>query len=406
MDEKAGKRTVVLEHLVHDAKRYIALNFPYDTALIAAARKAGATWSATHKRWYLQNGPEELKAIFAAYKGVAWVDMNGLRNKVDAGPSGPEPSAVQTRSGSSGATKGTQAISATSVTNRNEAPSIRPAQQEALAAMRRKLEVARYSPRSIQVYLSATKQLFLHFPRKHPNDIGTDDIEAFQHHMATVRKVSNSTLNQAVNAIRYYYMKVVGDARRVTFIERPRKETKLPLVLSKAEIAAILKAPTNLKHQAMLALAYSGGLRVSEVLALQPEDLLFDRGLILIRGAKGNKDRTTLLGRSTAELLNRYLAHVKPRGMLFEGQGGGSYSARSLQKILEAALLKVGITKPASMHTLRHSFATHLLEQGTDLRYIQALLGHASSKTTEIYTHVTTRYLQGIVNPMDNLDTP
>jgi site-specific recombinase XerD len=224
--------------------------------------------------------------------------------------------------------------------------------------------------------------------------------------MATVRKVSNSTLNQAVNAIRYYYMNVVGDARRVTFIERPRKETKLPLVLSKAEIAAVLKAPANLKHQAMLALAYSGGLRVSEVLALQPEDLLFDRGLIRIRGAKGNKDRTTLLGRSTAELLNRYLEHAKPRGLLFEGQGGGAYSARSLQKVLEAALFKVGITKPASMHTLRHSFATHLLEQGTDLRYIQALLGHASSKTTEIYTHVTTRYLQGIVNPMDNLDTP
>ncbi|MBL7945014.1 MAG: tyrosine-type recombinase/integrase [Flavobacteriales bacterium] len=103
----------------------------------------------------------------------------------------------------------------------------------------------------------------------------------------------------------------------------------------------------------------------------------------LVHDAKGNKDRTTLLGRSMAELLKRYLEHVKPRGMLFEGQGGGSYIARSLQKVLEAALLKVGITKPASMHTLRHSFATHVLEQGTDLRYIQALLGHASSKTTE-----------------------
>lgn len=256
------------------------------------------------------------------------------------------------------------------------------------------------------MYLGATKQLFQHFPQKHPNDIRTEDIEAFQHHLATVRKVSNSTLNQAVNAIRYYYMNVVGDARRVTFIERPRKETKLPLVLSKAEVAAVLKAPTNLKHQAMLALAYSGGIRVSEVLALRPDDLLYERGLIRIRGAKGNKDRTTLLGRSTAELLKRYVAQTQPRELLFEGQGGGAYSARSLQKVLEAALEKAGIRKPATMHTLRHSFATHLLEQGTDLRYIQALLGHASSKTTEIYSHVSTRYLQGIVNPMDNLDTP
>jgi len=155
-------------------------------------------------------------------------------------------------------------------------------------------------------------------------------------------------------------------------------------VLSKVEIAAVLKAPSNLKHQAMLALAYSGGLRVSEVIALRPDDLLFDRGLIQIRGAKGNKDRTTLLGRSTAEQLKRYIEHTQPREMLFEGQGGGAHSARSLQKVLEATLEKAGIAKPASMHTLRHSFATHLLEQGTDLRYIQALLGQASSKTTEI----------------------
>jgi site-specific recombinase XerD len=145
---------------------------------------------------------------------------------------------------------------------------------------------------------------------------------------------------------------------------------------------------------------------VSEVLTLRPDDLLYDRGLIRIRGAKGNKDRTTLLGRSTAELLKRYVEHTQPRSLLFEGQGGGAYSARSLQKVLEAALEKAGIQKPATMHTLRHSFATHLLEQGTDLRYIQALLGHASSKTTEIYTHVSTRYLQGIVNPMDALDLP
>jgi site-specific recombinase XerD len=405
MDGKDVKRKVVLEHLVHDTKRCIALNCPYDTDLIAAAKKAGATWSASHKRWYVLNAPEHLQAIFAAFKGVAWVDMNGLRKKPEAA-TGAKPPGPRKSQGSSSGKAATQAVPLAPTISRKEATSLNPAQAEALAAMQRKLEVARYSPRSIQVYLSATKQLFLHFPQKRPQDIGKDDIEEFQHHMATVRKVSNSTLNQAVNAIRYFYMKVVGDARRITFIERPRKETKLPLVLSKAEIAAVLKAPTNLKHQAMLALAYSGGLRVSEVLALQPEDLLFDRGLILIRGAKGNKDRTTLLGRSTAELLNRYLEHAKPRGMLFEGQGGGVYSARSLQKVLEAALFKVGITKPASMHTLRHSFATHLLEQGTDLRYIQALLGHASSKTTEIYTHVTTRYLQGIVNPMDNLDTP
>ncbi len=407
MDKKPVEReqTVKLEHLVHKAQRCIAVHFAYDAELVHAAKQAGAKWSASHRCWWTPNAPEHLQAIFAAFKGKAWVDMNGLRKKADAGTAVPHSSPAPTGSGPARQTKHVPASPKPQRVVANK-PILNDIQGTALAAMRRKLEIARYSPRSIQVYLSATRQLFQHFPKKHPNDIRTEDIEAFQHHLATERKVSNSTLNQAVNAVRYYYMNVVGDARRVTFIERPRKETKLPLVLSKTEVAAVLKAPTNLKHQAMLALAYAGGLRVSEVLALVPEDLLFDRGLIRIRGAKGNKDRTTLLGRSTAELLKRYLEHAKPRERLFEGQGGGAYSARSLQKVLEAALEKAGVHKPATMHTLRHSFATHLLEQGTDLRYIQALLGHASSKTTEIYTHVSTRYLRGIVNPMDNLDTP
>ncbi|MBL7981465.1 MAG: tyrosine-type recombinase/integrase [Flavobacteriales bacterium] len=406
MDKKVveRERAVKLEHLVHNAQRCIALYFAYDAELVHAAKQAGAKWSATHRCWWTPNAPEHLQAIFAAFKGKAWVDMNGLRKKPDAVPTVPKAPSKPT----STVTTSKPPTRTDQRTQRKEpqAVPLTPEHENALAAMRKKLEIARYSPRSIQVYLSATRQLFQHFPQKHPNDIRTEDIEDFQHHLATARKVSNSYLNQVVNAVRYYYKDVLGDMHRVKFIERPRKETKLPLVLSKAEIAALLKAPSNLKHQAMLALAYSGGLRVSEVLALRTDDLLIDRGLIRIRAAKGNKDRTTLLGRSTAELLKRYVEHYQPRTLLFEGQGGGAYSARSLQKVLESALDKAGIQKPATMHTLRHSFATHLLEQGTDLRYIQALLGHASSKTTEIYTHVSTRYLQGIVNPMDNLDTP
>lgn len=390
------QRVVRLEAITHNGVRRIAMRFPYDAELIAAGKTIGAQWSRTHNCWHVPNGSESMKAVFAAYKGRAWVNADALFAKGSPATAAPANTPPTPKAIPPNKTAPTKA----------PAPVPNAAQQDALEHMARKLEIARYSPNSIKTYLNATKQLFLHYPQKHPNDIRTEDIETFQHHLATVRKVSNSTLNQAVNAIRYYYMNVVGDVKRVTFIERPRKETKLPLVLSKAEVAAVLKAPTNLKHQAMLALAYSGGLRVSEVLALRPEDLLFDRALIRIRGAKGNKDRTTLLGRSTAELMRRYQDNYKPRELFFEGQGGGAYSARSLQKVMEAALLKAGINKPATMHTLRHSFATHLLEQGTDLRYIQALLGHASSKTTEIYTHVTTRYLQGIVNPMDNLDTP
>lgn len=384
MAEKPGKTTVRLEHLVHATEHCIAIAFPYNTELIAAAKKAEAKWSKTQKRWYTPNTPEHLRTIFQVFKGLAWVDTTALFNKPASGSTATGKAPAQ------------QAKPAQAAPNAE--------QQEALAAMQRKLEIARYSPRTIDAYLNATKHLFLHFPTKPPGDIRTEDIEAYQHHLATVRKVSNSHLNQVVNAVRYYYMNVVGDAKRVTFIERPRKETKLPLVLSKSEVAAVLKAPDNLKHRTMLSLAYSAGLRVSEVIALRPEDLLFDQGLIRVRQAKGNKDRTTLLGSSIAELLQKYMAAYQPSGFLFAGQNGGMYSARSLQLVMQAALAKAGIQKPASMHTLRHSFATHLLEQGTDLRYIQTLLGHASSKTTEVYTHVSSRYLQGIVNPLDALD--
>jgi len=403
MDEKGVKRTVLLEHLVHDAKRCIALNFPYDAELIAFAKKTGAKWSARHRRWYLQNGPEELKAIFAAFKGVAWVDMEGLRKKAHTAPSGPTaPSLQQHQHSTYGSTKGQAFV--TTKSTRKEAAAVNPAQQEALNAMQRKLEIARYSTNTIDTYVNATKLFFLHFPGKAPNDIRTEDIEAYQHELATVRKVSNSYLNQVVNAVRYYYKDVVGDAYRVKFIERPRGERKLPKVLSEQEVAAILKAPTNLKHRCILMLIYSAGLRLGELIALERTDIIPERKQVLIRGGKGGKDRISLLSEKLLLQLDEYLKTYQPHRYLFEGPNGGNYSDTSVQQVFKQAKKKAGVTAPATVHTLRHSFATHLLENGTDLRYIQTLLGHASSKTTEIYTHVSTKAIGKIRSPLDNLD--
>ncbi|MBX2978739.1 MAG: tyrosine-type recombinase/integrase [Flavobacteriales bacterium] len=201
--------------------------------------------------------------------------------------------------------------------------------------------------------------------------------------VATVRQVSNSYLNQEVNAVRYYYKDVLGDAYRVKFIERPRKERKLPSVLSEAEVAALLKAPTNLKHRCMLMLIYSAGLRMGKLLRMELKHIDRDRSQVLILGAKGKKDRISLLSPKLVSVLDTYIAEYRPKQLLFEGQSGGSYSEASVQAVFHAAKDKAGITKPATVHTLRHSFATHLLENGTDLRYIQTLLGHSSSKTTE-----------------------
>ncbi len=187
-------------------------------------------------------------------------------------------------------------------------------------------------------------------------------------------------------------------------LERPLKAQKLPTVLSEREVAAILKAIDNLKHRTMLQLIYAAGLRRSELVNLKTNDIDRQRKVINIRGAKGKKDRITLLSEKFIVLLEAYLREYAPKMWLFEGAGGEQYSASSLQKVFTAALQKSGVTKEATLHTLRHSFATHLLEKGTDLRYIQALLGHNSSKTTEIYTHVTTKGIDKITSPLDDLD--
>jgi integrase/recombinase XerD len=178
----------------------------------------------------------------------------------------------------------------------------------------------------------------------------------------------------------------------------------LPNVLSKQEVKAILGASLNIKHRAMLSLIYSCGLRRGELLNLKPTDIDSNRGLLIIRQAKGKKDRIAPLSAKTVEMLRDYYRTAKPKKWLFEGQvPGQQYDDRSIQLVLKNSLIKAGIKKPVTLHWLRHSYATHLLEAGTDLRYIQEILGHKSSSTTQIYTHVSTRSIQNIVSPFDDL---
>jgi integrase/recombinase XerD len=187
-------------------------------------------------------------------------------------------------------------------------------------------------------------------------------------------------------------------------IERPRREHRLPNVLSKEEVKAILAAPVNLKHRAMLSLIYACGLRRSELLNLKPADVDSNRKLLIIRQGKGNKDRVVAISEKTIGMLRDYYKAYRPKVWLFEGQvSGEKYPEESLAKVLKNSCAKAGIKKPETPHWLRHSFATHLLESGTDLRYIQELLGHKSSKTTEIYTHVSIKSLQKIRSPFDDL---
>lgn len=248
------------------------------------------------------------------------------------------------------------------------------------------------------------KDFINYFPEKDIEALTETDIQVYQNYLVRIKKVSSSTQNQVINAIKFYFEKVKGGKRTVYTLERPIKESKLPQVLSKKEVMAILGSVHNVKHKAMLYLAYSGGLRAGELINLRKEDIDSESMRLFIRGGKGKKDRVTLLSKKALNLLRIYYREYKPVNWLFDGQNGQQYSLSSLRSVFNQAVKRAQISKRVTLHTLRHSFATHLLEKGTDLRYIQVLLGHNSSKTTEIYTHITHKGMNKITSPLDELD--
>ncbi|MBI5195601.1 MAG: site-specific integrase [Nitrospirae bacterium] len=269
--------------------------------------------------------------------------------------------------------------------------------------LKRELLSRKYSYKTVKGYLYYNRD-FLGFINKQPTDISDSDIKDYLLYLAEDKQSATSTLNQAINALKFYYGTMLKK-KFVYEVKRPRKDKKLPVVLSKEEVTKILNSVDNLKHRAILMIVYSAGLRVGEVVRLKPEDIDSKRMLIHIKGAKGRKDRYVMLSEIALEILRGYWREYKPSKYLFQGAKADRYiSIRTVQKILEHACQKAGIKKEITVHSLRHSFATHLLEAGTDLRYIQELLGHAHSKTTEIYTHVSTKSISKIQSPLDSLD--
>lgn len=262
----------------------------------------------------------------------------------------------------------------------------------------------RYAENTISTYLDALL-VFLRFNvGKSLVEINNDDLIRFNNEYILENKFSSSFQNQVVNAVKLFFRTIENKILDISLIHRPRREKLLPNVLSKEEMKSILEAPSNLKHKAMLSVIYSCGLRRSELLNLKINEVDSKRKLLIIKQSKGKKDRIIPLSEKIIVLLREYYKLYKPKVWLFEGQFGGMYSEKSLANVLKQSLAKSNIKKPVSLHWLRHSYATHLLEAGTDLRYIQEILGHSSSKTTEIYTHVSTKSLQNIKSPFDDLD--
>ena len=259
----------------------------------------------------------------------------------------------------------------------------------------------RYSDSTRVTYENQMRQ-FMEFIEPTPiNSLTKELVDQYMIYLVETRKVSISTQNTAINAIKFYLEQVNKGERTFYYVDRPIKDKLLPSVLSEEEMQKLLGASQNIKHRCIMFLLYSAGLRISELLSLKWKDIDEYRMIIYIRGGKGGKDRITLLSKLALDYLKYYLDLYKPKDWLFESPTGSQYSPRSVNQFIHRYCSMAGIRKHVSAHTLRHSFATHLLERGTDLRYIQTLLGHESSRTTERYTHVTKRGFEKLISPLD-----
>jgi len=276
--------------------------------------------------------------------------------------------------------------------------------EDAVTALAQTLMLKRYSHRMIKSYKNCFRRFIRHYDDAKPSHLTRAQIDAYIVHLIKTKNITESHQNQILSAIKMFYAVTIPQEEKVKYLIRPKKSMKIPHVLTEAEVVRLFKATDNLKHQCILMLIYSGGLRLGELIQLRLADLQPANQRLFVYGGKGKKDRCTLLSPKVWSRLQHYLEVYMPVEWVFEGQAGGQYSPRSVQEIFVRAKRKSSINSYATVHTLRHSFATHLLEKGVDLRYIQELLGHESSKTTEIYTHITKKSWDKIKSPLDDLE--
>jgi integrase/recombinase XerD len=282
--------------------------------------------------------------------------------------------------------------------------SIKPAQYEAaIVALEQCLMLKRYSWRTIKSYKNCFRDFIRYYDNIKPRELTRKHINDYLFHLVKDKQVSVSYQSQVMSAIKMFYASVVEQGEKVENLYQPKPPLKLPKVFMEEEVEALLRSVDNLKHRCLLMLIYSAGLRLGEAIGLRTEDLQPQQNRLYVRGGKGQKDRCTLLSPKVWTQLSAYLDLYKPIEWVFEGPNGGPYSERSVQEVFTQAKKRSGVNPQATVHTLRHSFATHLLEKGVDLRYIQELLGHESSKTTEIYTHITKKGWDKLRSPIDDL---
>lgn len=370
--------TIKLSIREHDGENRLFADFSYNKELIKTIKEIpGARWSQSKRQWHFNLNPQVAELLAQKVSDLARIDSTQLKEQW------------------------------AELKEKEKADRLVDIDQETVRAIdyfKLWMEQKRYSPQTVKNYLNQLIQFLTYYQPRSYKELTVEDVERYNHNVIIGQGLSVSFQRGMVGAIKLFYSHGQNTKMDLNKLQRPFKEHRLPDVLSKEEVEAIIKSTNNIKHKALLGIIYSCGLRIGEVIALELKHMDKDRKLIKIVQAKGKKDRYVPYSDKLRSILHTYFGQYSPQKYLFEGQYEGPYTERSAAKVLQNAIKKCGIKKNATLHTLRHSFATHLLEAGTDIRYIQELLGHNSPKTTMIYTHVSSKKISEIKSPLDDLD--
>jgi len=377
------QQVVTIKHLFINKQKQIGLQF-YPSKIVQNIIKGlpGVKWSKEFNMAYILNTKQNLDIIFDDFRGLAWVNSGHFFHQ---------------KSNS----RSNETVSLTSYRKRNLSPGYRICPEIYL----QKLELKQYSLNTSKSYIRLFEAFINFFKDWELLQIDEEQIRMYLQSLVQQGR-SQSYINQIISSIKFYYEVVLEMPNRFYSIERPIRKEGLPKVISLEEVSLIISNTNNIKHKCIISLLYSAGLRRGELLSLKLGDIDSKRMVINIHKGKGGKDRITILSESVLKILRFYFKVWRPKTYLFEGMKGRQYSASSISKILSNACIKANIRKKVTPHMLRHSFATHLLETGTDIRFIQTLLGHSSTKTTEIYTQVAINNIKTIQSPIEllNLD--
>ncbi|HCS21731.1 MAG TPA: hypothetical protein DIW47_14430 [Bacteroidetes bacterium] len=375
--------SIELIEVYHRQKYCIGILFKYDSQTIQKCRDAGAMWSRSHRCWLLENTVKNYYTLKSLLTGCGSLNESKLQ--------------AAHRDRMAGKILNRDFRLEVAGTPSDEA-------QKYLELFRQYLRTKAFTERTVDTYMGIIKAFLNYYRDRDPMQLDVRDYNAYCDQHVVKGGYSLSYHRQVSSALRKFYENFKTGKMEIEKIESPKNRFTLPTVLSRDEVTRLIQKSPNEKARMIVTLLYSTGLRVGELVELQWDQIQYDEGLIWVRRGKGKKDRQVPLSSKVAEQLNHYKKRFGQSTYVFEGQYGGPYTARSVNAYITAMAQAAQIKKKVSAHTLRHSFATHLLGGGTDLRYIQTLLGHSSSKTTEIYTHVSMRKLKELENPFDKLN--